>query len=489
MTPREKIAHLLRRFGLGATQADLDRLEPLGVDATLNWLIDYEKTDEGFPLIPWEFCHEDGKEEIYVDPYRFATYWSVRLAISQRPLEQRLCVFWHNHFAVSGTKVEFGPMMLAYLEAIRRNAAGPFPKLLQAVSREPAMIKYLDTDTSLKGHPNENFARELLELFTMGQGNYTEKDIQEASRAFTGWGIRYVLFENGGDKVQERIRTSMLSNTPMVAYSFSPDLHDDEPKTVLGKTATFSGEDLLAYVGMHHETASHITAKLWRFFASDTLPESTHQDLIRVYEENGGNTRAVLREIARQDAFWADTTVRRQVKSPVDFVVPIVRQLGLQTYVLASRGTNKPDPMKRAPKPVMDVAGIVWFMMTKQGMSLFFPPNVGGWEWGQAWITSANMFERTNLANLLFGVGQPDKGLAGYFGQTILATNPTDDRACVDRFLTTFDANLPEAKRLLLVKAFTDAGGKSALATPEGSSKALAAIGQLVFGSPEFQLC
>ena len=203
MNEREKISHLLRRFGLGAGKYEVDQYAPLGVEGTIDRLINYEKVDEKFTVNPYEMTGYGEEGLLMLDPPRFAAWWSLRLLLTQRPLQERLTLFWHNHFAVSGDKVFYGPSILEYQQVLRRNASGNFRTLLHEVAKTPAMVFYLDTQMSVKGKPNENFAREVMELFTLGAGHYTEKDIQEAARAFTGWGIHYVDF--GGQTPFEQI--------------------------------------------------------------------------------------------------------------------------------------------------------------------------------------------------------------------------------------------------------------------------------------------
>lgn len=488
MTEREKISHLLRRFAFGANRTDLAIFEPLGLQGAIDRLLNFERVDEGFGVSPWRYCKEEGKDEIYLDPYRTALWWSLRMLMSQRPLEQKLTLFWHNHLAVGAEKVEFGPAMLQYLEVLRTLGIGKFSTLLSAVSKTPAMLRYLDNDSNRKGHANENFARELFELFTLGIGNYSETDVKEAARGLTGWGIRYLIYEQGGERIQETARESIRTGMPMLTFCNSPDLHDDGEKSILGSKRAFDGEQVLALVSSHPATAARVTANLWRFFAMDELPASVHQRLIATFIASQGDTRAVLREITQIDAFWSDACVRCQFKSPVDFVVGSLRAFGINAILKSLLGSPKDDltPMR---KEVLGASGMVWGMMRQQGMSLLFPPDVSGWRWGEAWITPDSMLQRGAFANAIMGVGQPDQALAAFLAGQLMHSQPDSPNRAVELLLTIFDASVPAAKIDLLAAAFERNGGVASLISGPTASKALSAVLQPLFMSPEYQRC
>lgn len=489
MTDREKIGHLLRRFGLGATPEEIESGVKLGVDGTLDYLLNDEKTDEGFPVSPWELCFEEGKEEMYLDPYRVVAWWGLRMVMTKRPLREKMTLFWHNHFAVSAAKVEFGPMMLAYLETLRKGALGSFPHLLQAVSKEPAMMFWLDTTANEKLRPNENFAREVMELFTLGIGHYSEKDIKEVARAFTGWGIRYLIYESGGEKVQEVAKDCAKTGRPMTTFCYSPDLHDNGPKTLLGQTKNFTGEEVLDLLADKPETAKLLAKKLWAFFAYPDPEPALVDRLAKVYFDGGKQITPMLTAIAKSPEFWSDKCVRQQVKSPVDFSGAIARQLGVADYLRTLHGPD-PTPMKPLVKTLRDVAGIVVGLSAQQGMLLLYPPTVAGWEWGKAWITSAAMTQRMKIGDLLNGIGSNDHGGAGVIAARVIAQGaPATPEAMVDAILKVFDAQVPPEKKSVLVEACAKAGGPATLAKPDTAAPTLAAVCRLLFASPEFQFC
>lgn len=487
MTDRQKIAHLLRRFGLGAGELELRQYEPLGVQGALNRLLDYEKVDEGFPISPWEFCFEEGSDEVYLDPFRTLGYWCMRMQMTKRPLQEKLTLFWHDHFGVSAAKVELGPAMLTHLSTLRAHACGRFEDLVLAVARDPAMIRYLDTDANQKGAPNENFARELMELFTVGIGNFTEKDVQEAARAFTGWGIRYLLFEQGGEKVQETAKACMKNGRPMLAFCDSPELHDEGVKTVLGKSGAFKGEDVVRQLCARPETARYVSKRLWEWFAYMNPESAVVESIAAVFTKTNGSIKDVLRAIADHPAFWSEKCVRRLPKNPVDFTVAITRQLGVNDFLLGLRGTRS-DVTKPLPKGLRDVSGLLAGLMNQQGMLLLYPPNVGGWDWGEAWLTSQALMVRTGISDLLMGVSQPDKGVATLVSMRLKQDrNPQSPGEVVDGLLAIFDGEVDATKKAVLIEACQKRGGAQALTAVDSASPMLASVLKLLFASPEFQ--
>jgi uncharacterized protein (DUF1800 family) len=485
MDTRAKVAHLLRRFGLGATRSELDRLTPLGVDAALEQILDPKDQAEGFDVSPWEFCFDEGSNEVYLDAFRTTLWWSLRLLMTQRPVEQKMSVFWHDHFAVSGDKVFLGPAMVDYLEVFRQHGLGKFPKLVEETCRTPAMVRYLDLDASLKNRPNENFSRELFELFTLGPGAYTEADIREASRAFTGWGVRYLLFEPGGEKVQETARDSMAKGIPLTAFAYSPALHDDGPKRTIGIEGRLSGEDVIKHAAARPETAKHLAGKLWAAFGSEEPDPKAQEYLARVWQREDGDIRSVLRAMAKMDEFWSPKAVRKVIKNPVDFLVPILRQFELNAIVMSLSGPRAPT--KPAPKIFRDVSGLLWANLSRQGMALLFPPNVGGWPGGRAWVTTANMTARMTFGDQIFGVGQGEQPLAAYLGGLMLAKNPKTEAEAAEDFLDRFDADLNAKAVSATVEALKTNGGLDSLKAGPTASKSLAAMARIVFGHTEFQ--
>jgi uncharacterized protein (DUF1800 family) len=284
-------------------------------------------------------------------------WWFRRMLKTKAPLREKMTLFWHDHFATSIQKVKQPVLMVNQNELFREQAFGSFQQLTQSILKDPAMLLYLDTESSKKGHPNENFAREVMELFTLGEGNYTEDDIREAARAFTGYQLNRV---NG--KVTHNRRQ-----------------WDETPKTIFGKTGPFTGADVINLIFGKPETARFMARKLWEFFVYDNPSESAISVLSESFRKSGYQIAPLLRGIFLSQEFYAEASIRSQIKSPVQFLIALLKQLEI------------------AEPP----AGFPITAELQLGQVLFMPPNVAGWDWGQAWINTNTLFTRYNLAGFL----------------------------------------------------------------------------------------
>ena len=488
MTDREKISHLLRRFGLGAGKIEVDEYMKLGVEGTIERLINYDQVDEGFPVNPLEMTGYGTEGLIMFDPPKFAAWWSLRMLLTKRPLQEKLTLFWHNHFAVSAEKVADGANMLIYQQTLRTHASGNFRTLLKEISKSAAMVFYLDTHQSTAEHPNENFAREVMELFTLGIGNYTEHDIQEASHAFTGWSLHYS--DIGGnipfDKVAEA--AARKGRSPL-SFCIVPSLHDDRLKTVLGKTARFDGDSLLDHLCDQPACAKFITTKLASWFIEGPIPSALVEKLSAIFVSSEMEIKPVLRAIATSAEFWDEKQVRLRPKSPVDYYVTMFRQLGVQPILLQLRGEVKSVFQPMRPELRGSGEGLL-FLMSREGLLLTYPPNVSGWKWGKAWITSANMVSRLQLPGVIFQGDDKNRPIAGLVGQKLLTEFKVDSAdKIVDGLLELFDGQLPVEKRSLLIKACSESGGVGALKDKETTSQMIVAVMKLLVAAPEYQVC
>ncbi|MEO7454005.1 MAG: DUF1800 domain-containing protein [Fimbriimonadales bacterium] len=484
MTKEERIAHLLRRLGLGASFAEMEFYTKLGEDGTIERLIEYDNVPEGFDVSPAIFAQENqaGVEVLRIP--NVVAWWTLRMLSTQRPLQEKLTLFWHDHFAVSASKVNQPLMMLDYLNTLRAGASGKFRSLLLSVSRDPAMIRWLDNETNVRGKPNENFAREVMELFTLGIGNYSETDVQEAARAFTGWAFAPNVDKRAaarlGKRPQELILEGVKQGKSAYTFQFRPRQHDPGVKKILENEGPFGGEDVCDFLAVHPKTAQNIVKKLWEWFCYMDPDPKVVEKLSKVFLDNGTAVKPVLYAILKSDEFWSEKCVRRQVKSPVDFTLTVFRQLGLGPISLAALQNATNERAALASARGADL------MMEKQGMKLLFPPDVDGWHWGSAWVSSATMVERIKVADGLFkGPANRHTLALGAIGTKPAATS----RQVVDALLAVVDAKLPEEKYSALVAACESAGGAAAARSPRQAGDVANAVYRVLFASPEFQFC
>lgn len=369
---RKHASHLLRRAGFGGTPEQVLYLRQLGRERAVDYLINYHEIDADLPepdVSEYEprrprdvmAMSEEERKKTFAERRRddrvlfenVVGWWVDMMVSSPRPLEEKLTLFWHGHLTSGYREVKSAHAMLKQNRLLRRHASGNFRTLLLDISEDPAMVLYLNTQQNRKGMPNENYARELLELFTMGTGNYTEQDIKEAARAFTG----YTLDPQSGEVV------------------FRPRLHDDGEKTFLGRTGPLEPADIIDIVLEQPVTAEFITRKMWRFFAYDDPEEDVIKALAAILRENQYEFKPMLRAMFMSDAFYSKRAMFTQIKSPVELLVGCMRSLEI---------------------PAMDTATLN-IGLRLMGQSLMQPPNVKGWDGGEAWITASTLFNRYNV--------------------------------------------------------------------------------------------
>lgn len=279
--------------------------------------------------------------------------WLDRMAAGPGALREKMALFWHGHFACR-TMGQNPLFMQQYANTIRRHALGRFGDLLMAVSKEPAMLQFLNNQQNRKNAPNENFAREVMELFTLGRGNYAEHDIKEAARAFTGWQF-----------------------TPDGQFVFRERVHDAGDKTVFGKTGPFTGEDVVAMLLEKPQTARFITSKLYRFFVNETEDPKRVDALAGQFFKSGYDITGLMETIFNADWFYDPRHVAAHIKSPVELLAGMRHTLGV-TF-------DQPQPQI--------------FVQRTLGQLLFYPPNVAGWPGGKNWIDSSSLLFRMQLPN------------------------------------------------------------------------------------------
>lgn len=467
---RAKCAHLLRRFGFGASEAELDYyLEGTGLAGAIDKLLDYDNVDEGFDAHISKFQNNNGNIQMPA----VQAWWVLRLISTRRPLQEKMTLFWHDHFATSAQKVTAAPMMYQQNELLRRNATGKFQTLLLESSQDPAMLFWLDNQFNVKGKANENFAREVMELFTLGIGHYTENDVQEAARSFTGWSIRRLPRPKNITAEDEYKSADFLLRRA---------LHDNGEKNVLGTRGPLGGEDVIEVLCKHPQTALNLVTKIWEWFAYPKPEKAVVERLALSFRASDLDIKALLRAVMESPEFYSEKAYRSIYKNPVDFVVPTVRQLGVGEGLMTriKEGANQ---------GVVRAGGVAAAQqsMKGMGMDLFFPPDVNGWMSGSEWISSATMVERIGWADRLFGVAAPAARRAQVrFNANFLFVDDPTPAGVVAKLLSVFDAEIPEGKRGGLVAAVEKVGTRI---TPQNANQAAAAASRLIFGSPEFQFC
>jgi uncharacterized protein (DUF1800 family) len=385
--------HLMRRAGFGGSPEEIQRVHQLGRAAAVEAYLNPTEPLDAFPMPAWadpktafvamresfakqreaRMTAEKDKSEGAQKKFRMEqqerqresrrqgfegqSWWFGRLMHSQAPLREKMVLFWHDHFATSMQKVKQPALLLKQNQMFREYAFGDFKALTHAVLKDPAMMLYLDTQASVKGKPNENFAREVMELFTLGEGNYSENDIKEAARAFTG----YRFDRREGKVVHMRFQW------------------DGDEKTVFGKTGEFDGDQIIELLFEQEAAAEYLPSKLWKYFVQDDAPDEITEQLARTFLASGFKVEAVLREIFLSQAFYDNSVVRNQIKSPIQFLIQMSRELELDELA----------------------TGHVTVAQVQLGQVLFAPPNVAGWDWGKAWINTNTLLSRYNIAGMV----------------------------------------------------------------------------------------
>jgi hypothetical protein len=471
-----KAAHLLNRAGFGGTSAEIEKAVKLGPDGTLDWLFDFpdapaqelSQTDvpdlssiEGYPkdfreiqqklrgMTPDERMQYRqqlmrANREAIVET---ASWWLKRMAFGPYPLQEKLTLFWHGHFTSSAKDERAAMLMWNQNELLRQFAAGNFHDFVKAVARDPAMLDYLNNQQNRKAHPNENFARELMELFTLGIGNYTETDIKQAARAFTGWA------HDGDD------------------YIFRKFDHDDGIKTFFGQKGNFNGDDVIEIILRHQACPKYIAGKLFKHFVYEDPEQPIVDSLGEQLREGRYELRPVLRTMFSSQAFYSDRAIGAQIKQPVQLVAGTIRMLGVDM------------PPGRALAAALN----------QMGQVPLEPPNVKGWPGGRMWINTSTLFVRYNTAVWLAGGG----------GQVPMARGgkPGKMKFAMGRADTNFapDASASEAEKVVdawigrLIQRPVEPDKKKtlieALGDRPGDEDAVKKMVQLIVSMPEYQLC
>lgn len=356
-------AHLLRRATFGGTPAEIERSLELGLDATVDALLDTSIPDTALET------RLQRENFDLSEPVGIIRWWLTRMIHSRHQLRERMTLFLHDHFATSLVKVRQTELMVQQNELFRSMAFGSFTDLTIAVSRDPAMLLWLDNYTNRKEHPNENYARELLELFTIGHQVYTEDDVLAAARAFTGWSL----------------------DRGTLQFRFYPFHHDYGEKTFLGITGNHDGDDIVRIVCDRREHAMFLTEKVFSHFAYPDPEPETVEKFADVYQGGGNNLGDLIRAILTSDEMYGERALWSRVKSPVEHAVAAVRMLEVDE----------------------EVSRLVLNVVHQQNQIPFAPPTVDGWPTGLSWINSTTLLARMNLGRYLGVAAAPLVAEAG----------------------------------------------------------------------------
>ena len=391
--------HLLLRSGFAPAQAEVDRLVGQSAQQAVDGIIararssqprhpppDFAGAAPPSPprLLATQEQRQAWRRQQLAEGLQLKTWWMREMVESSAPLAERMALFWHGHFATSQLKVVRSQAMWRQHQTLREHGLGNFGALLHAVAKDPAMLAYLDGAISRKEAPNENFAREVMELFTLGEasqgGGYSEQDVREAARAFTGWSVERDNF----------------------TFLVRPAFHDGGSKTVFGRSGAFDGDAVIDLMLQQPAAARFITAKLWQEFVSPAPQGPEFEAIVARFRASGFDIATVLSDLLRADAFWAEGNRGALVKSPVDLVVGAVRQFALQP----------PDTLPLVRKSA------------QLGQNLLMPPNVKGWPGYTQWIDATRLLERKRFAEQIFsaidampqGRDWAEQFLSGYGG-------------------------------------------------------------------------
>jgi len=374
------MAHLLRRAGFGATRQELEGYLAQGYEATVEELL-HPGDAQSIPDDVIRRYHTDMAE--MRELYSVAAYWMYRMVTTRCPLEEKLALFWHGLFATGYSKLNQARSLLNQIEMFRRQALEPLPDFLLELSKDPAMIIWLDNNDNHKNAINENYGRELLELFSMGIGNYTEDDVKECARAFTGWTLgnaEYMATRASKDSIWPYSRIAWH-------FEYRDDDHDGTEKTFLGETGNFNGEDIIKIIAKQEATARFISTRLFQFFAADEVDadgEQVIKAMMQSYFDSGYETRSMLRTLFNSDYFKSEKARYARVKGPIELVVGAVRMAG--SYQEPTFGADQ-------------LARQSFYM----GQGLLQPPSVEGWHEGPEWIDSGALVERVNFVSQEMG--------------------------------------------------------------------------------------
>jgi uncharacterized protein (DUF1800 family) len=468
-------AHLMRRAGFGSNRQQLEALAARDYEAIVEGLLDRKQPNSMAEALIRRY-HPD--QSAGFESGGAGSYWLYRLVSTDAPLKEKMTLFWHSVFATGYAKVTVGKVLNDQLKMFRKHGMGSFKTLLLEISRDPAMIIWLDNVDNHNGAINENYGRELLELFSLGVGNYSEEDIKECSRAFTGWTVANTEYTR-----QLAVRNSIWPYGKISwRYEFQGEDHDDGEKTFLGENGNFQGEDIVDIICRQPATARFIARHLYNFFVADEPPvpkwpyeppsdPDAIETLVEAYFENNYDIRAMLRVLLNSNFFRSENCRYAKVKSPAEFVTGILRLT--EEFDVPKREISERNAQ-----------------MTYMGQQLLNPPSVEGWHQGVEWIDTGSLTERINFASQQLGDMQKPGVSAMIENIMIKGCGGIQDENLVNECLDQMGAieAAPETKSVLVEFARKN---KSSSPASEASDievrKQIADMLRLVASIPEFQ--
>ena len=455
----KKIRHLYSRAGFGLRFEDLRMAEQATVKQAVGQL--FKSSEEVKPLdiiagnITYkEFLNNDTTtRKMFLQEQRqqekgLNVYWVNQMSTSDAQLREKMTLFWHNHFACRTQNAWYAQQLN---NIHRENALGNFRTMLLAVSKAPAMLQFLNNQQNQKNHPNENFARELMELFTIGRGNYTEQDVKESARAFTGWSFNKEGY-----------------------FMARPNLHDAGSKTFLGNTGNFGGEDIIDMLLAKKETARFICNKLYKYLVNET-PDAVHVNAMAdVLYNNKYELKPLLNYVFTADWFYDDKNMGNMIKAPVEFIVGLNRQFYVEY--------KNPDVMMQFERTL--------------GQVLFYPPNVAGWPGGKTWIDSSSLMYRIKIPSTVLNDGvidfsgktdpEDEAFLAATLSRRKAVNTQVQTQPDWNKFLAEIPANT--SKTTIARMILSPALNSKLMAIVNRSADIKAMVVELV-STPEYQLC
>ena len=452
LTDLELMAHLFRRAGFSATRDELEAALARGYEATVDDLLHPERQPElDYDVIYrfWPDMLQGNRIEVN------QAHWLYRMVNTKKPLEEKMTLFWHMLFATAFSKSNNARMSQRQLEMLRRNCLGDFKTMLLDLSRDPAMIFWLDNQENTNDVHNENYGRELLELFSMGIGNYTEDDVKNCARAFTGWGFSHMLLNGPYGRIVWK-------------FQFHPELHDFGEKTFLGETGNFDGGDIIDIIVRQEATAQFIAKRLYLHFVADKVDQEAVDELAKVFLDTKGNIREVVKALLLSDAFRSEKAYYAMVKSPADHVAGVERLVGDQKY------------------PEFTIQKIA-DEFTYMGEELMNPPSVEGWHTGKEWIDTGILVERINFA--AEQVANPSKPGVRAIINRLKAAGELSPEALVDKTLDLVGP-LPvqPVTRTTLINHVSKDGPLN-FSDPDAADQRVTELLQLIVATREFQFC